>query len=1585
MKIRPLTRLCAVLAAGLFASGPASAEVLDTLHEYGDAATGEATSNAGFARGFATPAATDTGGAPATNTYTLTAGGADFWGGSDQGSAIFDETGPARVGDFSAVVRMRIGEAGEPLASGGWGRTGIQARKTPAAANSANFSVYRRSDGAQPIVMGERSSDGAGTGEGGAPNFAVNLTPHQTTWVWLALHRLGNRVAMSWAPDNAGVPGTWSAFSSRVASADQLGPVYVGLAHQNHGTAGAGKTSTTTYTNFSVGPFNPALGAATPVLPAIGSLPGPKGECNSFGIFENRAPGGGNLGLTVTLLSQAPVNASTGQVSVLDVTDPDTNGSGGPVLQGTPIPYLTNTVGVDDNDIQTVAKGRLKVTMAGDYTFNFHGDDGFAARISRNGVGIPWSALEGAGTIDLGDPSTVYFPDGTGDHNTRTVINLSSGEYDLEYVNWEGAGGAYYEVTVHKGNVLGLPRANWLALGDPSVIAGEIIPPAAVTIGAPVNVYKVNGAAPGDPDGNDATAPSRFSNGIRTAVADGIANMTAATNTRTSTIIQEGETPNPGQADNYQLGVFGSLVVDDGDGTPGESIDLSFAIRTDDGSQLRIIGQDFLAVAGDGRTYLEDIAGDMALTGDFFTGNTNSIGHITLVEGTYQFESWMYEGGGGSRYELRWASGFQTDPNDLGRFQVIGLAMPIPIPENVGIGLVDGTTASVGLSFTSDRNLDAILNPADPAGLAIDQSTGLPHANWNSTIGIPSAAAATPRDGSNADIAAPNAGVLVANIDGTATPTGITVNWSANNTWNTNNGTTSGDNKLMNGYLDNNAANPNIPINLAGISSTFQDGYSVYVYIGSDGNGRTGTIENVGGVTYSYSTNSQLGGTFPGAYARTTDTGAGNPPANYAVFSGLSGDTQSFVFHRGSSNSGAHGIQIVGVPVPAGPLVVHDGPSDADPVLMSGGLVDFGDTELGDSVTRTFTLSNPGARALVIDGDITATGDFTVLNGSGVVVPGFGTYGLDVRFDANMDNQGTVSIRTNCGMPMEFTFDVLGGVLPVLNVKDVVVNEITGTGTSAPITYPVSASDESGPVTIDCTPPDGSTFPVGVNTVSCTATDGDGNETTKEFTVTVLGIIPTPGTPLPEIVSFTGDVPNDPDGVGVPAGTSVGTALHAFTNDNSDVLLETSLSGSSQSVLLSDASGTLAAVGVKGVDGVTGFNYLNISNDGASNFRDDTATDFRGTTVLGGVPTSIPAPKSDFVNVYQQAKAGSGAIAAAPVSFRLNVGGTTVFNDSAIFDGAGFVREGDPITAMPGATYGQIFPRVVAGSDSEVIAFSSNISGGGSVNRAVFVGPAGGPYAIAVQSGTVVPGTNGGILNESSAEAINNAGQLALVGGLRFSAIINTGNNSVLLSNRNGGLELIAREGAAVPCLNDPALTFKSFREVYLADNGTVTFFAFLGGNANSGNDGSLWSSELDGTIHLIAREGETANSVEGLTQQLLVVTASTSGKAAFLARLVPGFGDATTSNNIGLWAESDDVPAPQLVVRRGDMFDLTEGDTRNVGGIAIDYTNNAFGGSGGYGRVFNTEGKIVTRLQLDGNGGGVFLLDANGGAMMPQ
>jgi hypothetical protein len=62
-------------------------------------------------------------------------------------------------------------------------------------------------------------------------------------------------------------------------------------------------------------------------------------------------------------------------------------------------------------------------------------------------------------------------------------------------------------------------------------------------------------------------------------------------------------------------------------------------------------------------------------------------------------------------------------------------------------------------------------------------------------------------------------------------------------------------------------------------------------------------------------------------------------------------------------------------------------------------------------------------------------------------------------------------------------------------------------GASAVVTFAApTASDNCPGVVSLCTPPSGSTFPIGTTTVTCTATDASGNTATCSFTVTVFSI-----------------------------------------------------------------------------------------------------------------------------------------------------------------------------------------------------------------------------------------------------------------------------------------------------------------------------------------------------------------------------------------------------------------------------------------------------------------------------------------------
>jgi len=209
------------------------------------------------------------------------------------------------------------------------------------------------------------------------------------------------------------------------------------------------------------------------------------------------------------------------------------------------------------------------------------------------------------------------------------------------------------------------------------------------------------------------------------------------------------------------------------------------------------------------------------------------------------------------------------------------------------------SAASIGFSFNSNRdNASAVMTSTTVAGV-------VPSTGWVNTDG---------------------GGDAAGGATGTLGNNGVTVDWSSNGTWNTNNGTGNGDNILMNGYIDAINAGGAAQINLTGLSSLFADGYDVYVYFGSDGNGRTGAVAGPG-ATFDFSTFSNQGGVEPFPFVQTTSTDGSNPEANYALFSGLAGDAQTFDLIRGGSNSGFHGVQIVGslIPEPSSCLLIGVG------------------------------------------------------------------------------------------------------------------------------------------------------------------------------------------------------------------------------------------------------------------------------------------------------------------------------------------------------------------------------------------------------------------------------------------------------------------------------------------------------------------------------------------------------------------------------------------------------------------------------------------------------------------------------------
>ena len=95
-----------------------------------------------------------------------------------------------------------------------------------------------------------------------------------------------------------------------------------------------------------------------------------------------------------------------------------------------------------------------------------------------------------------------------------------------------------------------------------------------------------------------------------------------------------------------------------------------------------------------------------------------------------------------------------------------------------------------------------------------------------------------------------------------------------------------------------------------------------------------------------------------------------------------------------------------------------------------------------------------------------------------------------------------------------------------------------------PVNFLVAATDNCDPtVTVVCTPPSGSLFPIGTTLVSCTATDQSGNSSARSFPV-VVQALPCLDNLFPPIASWPGEVTANDLTLTYP-GTWMGTAAYA--------------------------------------------------------------------------------------------------------------------------------------------------------------------------------------------------------------------------------------------------------------------------------------------------------------------------------------------------------------------------------------------------------------------------------------------------------
>jgi len=117
-------------------------------------------------------------------------------------------------------------------------------------------------------------------------------------------------------------------------------------------------------------------------------------------------------------------------------------------------------------------------------------------------------------------------------------------------------------------------------------------------------------------------------------------------------------------------------------------------------------------------------------------------------------------------------------------------------------------------------------------------------------------------------------------------------------------------------------------------------------------------------------------------------------------------------------------------------------------------------------------------------------------------------------------------------------------VAPVIATpSNLLVGTVNGSGET--VTFNATAiDDEDGPVTVVCTPPSGSVFPIGSTTVICTASDSSGNSNETSFTVTIND--DTQNDISPPAITV-------PANITVPATSPAGTTV-TFTTSALDVI-----------------------------------------------------------------------------------------------------------------------------------------------------------------------------------------------------------------------------------------------------------------------------------------------------------------------------------------------------------------------------------------------------------------------------------------------
>lgn len=237
------------------------------------------------------------------------------------------------------------------------------------------------------------------------------------------------------------------------------------------------------------------------------------------------------------------------------------------------------------------------------------------------------------------------------------------------------------------------------------------------------------------------------------------------------------------------------------------------------------------------------------------------------------------------------------------------------------------------------------------------------------------------------------------------------------------------------------------------------------------------------------------------------------------------------------------------------------------------------------------------------------------------------------------------------------------------------------------------------------------------------------------------------------------------------------------------------------------------------------------------------------------------------------------------------------------------------------------------------------------------------------------PGVNFGG-NGFGAPSINAVGQAAFHANLQIGGSVTGDNDSGIWAQNGNSLDLVAREGDQAPGTPAGATFWTLLNPPAINIEGETVFVGSLRsgvGGVTSDNDTGIWVNR-NGALELVAREGSPApgtspssnfSSFSTRGSDLPVINAF--GRVAFSAIMQgPNFGR-------GIWAE-DLAGMLRLIVRQGDMLEVAPGDFRTVS--SLSFRGEAVFEDSRRGSGFNDLGQVAFHATFTDGSSGVFVSD---------